>query len=110
MLPSHFSQEQKFVARQAFAGLLWSKQAYVYNVYHWRLEFESKIRQKYNSIRMNQCTLLDIKAIMESDMMDNSMKFEDKYRLNQLRQEWMDKLKGEIMSDYEGFFTYMIFQ
>lgn len=107
MLPSHFSQEQKFVARQAFAGLLWSKQTYKYNVKNWRYQFESNIIEKYRhqSLRMNQCTLLDIKAIMESGMMDNSLKFEDKYRFNQLRQEWMDKLKGKIMSDFEGFLT-----
>ena len=105
MLPHHFSHEQILVARQAFAGLLWSKQTYKYNVKNWRDKFERSIRQKYHSIQMDQCTLLDIKAIMESGMMDNSLKFEDKYRFNQLRQEWMDKLKGKIMSDFEGFLT-----
>ncbi|XP_078338875.1 uncharacterized protein LOC111137731 isoform X2 [Crassostrea virginica] len=93
MLPSHFSQEQKFVARQAFAGLLWSKQTYKYNVKYWRIQFESNIKLKYESIRMSHFTLLEIKAIMESCMMDNSLKFEDKFRFNQRRQEWMDKLK-----------------
>ena len=94
MLPSHFSQEQKFVARQAFAGLLWSKQTYKYNVKYWRIQFENNIKLKYESIRMSHFTLLEIKAIMESCMMDNSLKFEDKFRFNQRRQEWMDKLKG----------------
>lgn len=33
--PSHLDQEEKMIQRQAFAGLLWSKQLYYYDVEHW---------------------------------------------------------------------------
>jgi hypothetical protein len=33
--PATMTEDQQLVARQAFAGLLWSKQYYHYDVYHW---------------------------------------------------------------------------
>ncbi|MCL4543480.1 MAG: glucosidase [Chloroflexi bacterium] len=35
LLPNSTSQDEKRIARQAFAGLLWSKQFYHYSVEHW---------------------------------------------------------------------------
>ncbi|MDX1945849.1 MAG: glucosidase [Pirellulaceae bacterium] len=35
VLPARFSPDERLVARQAFAGLLWSKQYYHYDVFRW---------------------------------------------------------------------------
>jgi hypothetical protein len=35
VLPQHVSDDQKVVMRQAFAGMLWSKQFYHYDLEHW---------------------------------------------------------------------------
>jgi hypothetical protein len=35
VLPQHVSDDEKLVMRQAFAGMLWSKQFYHYDLEHW---------------------------------------------------------------------------
>ncbi len=35
VLPQHVTDDEKLVMRQGFAGMLWSKQYYYYDLEHW---------------------------------------------------------------------------
>ena len=41
VLPQHVTDDEKLVMRQAFAGMLWSKQYYHYDLEHWLAKRES---------------------------------------------------------------------
>lgn len=95
ILPGNFSSDEKVVARQAFAGLLWNKQIYKYNGCYWREDFESRLKRKYLS-DTDDCPMEDVKRVMESNMMKDDVKFIEKHcRIQHLRQEWRNETKGE---------------
>lgn len=85
------------MARQAFAGLLWNKQIYKYNVNEWRREFESRMISKYilGLRSVYGCSLADVQRVMESDMMMDDLIFVDKHNLQHLRQTWRNEIKGK---------------
>lgn len=83
------------MARQAFAGLLWNKQIYKYNGDYWRKCFEFRLKGKYLS-DTGDCSVEDVKRVMESNMMKDDVKFIEKHcRIQHLRQEWRNETKGE---------------
>lgn len=93
ILPGSFSPDDKLVARQAFAGLLWNKQIYKYNGDYWRKCFEFQLKRKYLS-DTDDCSMEDVKRVMESNMMKDDVKFIKKHcRIQHLRQEWRNETK-----------------
>lgn len=96
-MPGNFSPDEKLVARQAFAGLLWNKQIYNYNVNDWRRNFENRVENKYIGLLSpkSRCSLEDVKRVMESKMMKDDLSIVDKHNFQHLRQTWRNETKGE---------------
>lgn len=85
ILPGNFSPDEKLVARQAFAGLLWNKQIYYYYVKGWRGEFEKRV---INLLSPGSCrSLEDVRRVMESDKMMDDLSFVHKHNPQHLRQK-----------------------
>lgn len=99
ILPGNFSLDEKLVARQAFAGLLWNKQIYKYDISikTWRRDFENRVKNKYLGLLApdSNCSLEDVQRVMESDMMMDDLSFVDKHNLQHLRQTWRNETKGK---------------
>lgn len=94
ILPGNFSPDEKLVARQAFAGLLWNKQIYSYNVDIWRREFEYQVIRQYLQFATSDyssCSMEDVKIVMESDMMKDDKNLINKHRFQYLRQKWRNE-------------------
>ncbi|XP_056009175.1 uncharacterized protein LOC125667437 [Ostrea edulis] len=98
LLPGDFSPEQKLVARQASAGLLWNKQLYFYNVNEWCKTLQDTLLGQYNGILPSSREKEDLKILMESPSFDLMRKRTDygyvmDHKFQILKQQWLDKRK-----------------
>lgn len=103
LLPGDFSPEQKLVARQASAGLLWNKQLYFYNVNEWCKTLQDTLLEQYSGILPSSREKEDLKILMESPSFDLMRKRTDydyvmDHKFQILKQQWLDKRKGKMFS------------
>ncbi|XP_062572717.1 uncharacterized protein LOC134234672, partial [Saccostrea cucullata] len=101
-LLQNFSPEQKLVARQAFAGLLWNKQLYCYDVGSWRKNLDEYHLNQYRWLfpHGGSFTMEDVKILMESPCCDLMKEkeykgFVAKHKFKILKQELAEKSENK---------------
>jgi hypothetical protein len=107
VLPGDFSPKQKLVARQAFAGLLWNKQLYFYNVDQWCDKLRYDLINWYGKIMPSYGNNADedeknLRILMESPSFNLMCQDKGSVKIHNfqiLKQQWLDKKrKGKIFS------------